>query len=127
MINYKYSEITHQIIGAAMRVHSELGNGFQEVIYQRSLENELNKAHLDFEREVETDIYYDSEFIGTRRVDFIVENTILVELKAVSEITSIHFNQILAYLKAYKIEVGLLINFGKPSLEFKRFVKSKTD
>jgi len=124
---YKYSDITGKIIGCAMEVHKFLGNGFQEVIYQRALAIELERVGLSFQREIEQHIYYKdvSHPIGTRRADFIVENCILVELKAVVQLEEVHWAQILNYLKAYELEVGLLINFGAKSLEYKRFVFSE--
>lgn len=124
MEEYKHSDLTHKIIGCAMQVHSFLGNGFQEVIYQRALAIEFVKAGLNFQRELEVPIFYKEyiEPIGTRRVDFLVEGIVLVELKAQIELNDTHINQILNYLKAYKIEVGLLINFGEKSLKFKRLV-----
>ena len=103
-----------------MKVHSTLGNGFQEVIYQRALAIEMDKQGLSFKREMEMDIYYDNEHIGTRRVDFFVEDKIMVELKALVNLEQVHLAQALNYLEAYKIEIGLLINFGSPSLQFKR-------
>src|SRR5690554_1704387 len=117
---YKHSEITKKIIGCAMKVHSTLGNGFQEVIYQRALAIEMDKQGLSFERELEMDIYYDKEHIGTRRVDFFVEDKIMVELKALVNLENVHLAQALNYLEAYQIEIGLLINFGSTSLQFKR-------
>lgn len=107
-----------------MQVHSFLGNGFQEFIYQRALAIELDKAGLNFQRELEVPIFYKDivEPIGKRRVDFLVEGIVLVELKAIIELNDLHINQILNYLKAYKLEVGLLINFGEKSLKFKRLV-----
>lgn len=124
---YKYKELTGKIIGCAMRVHSFLGNGFQEVIYQRALAIELKEAGIAYERELSVPIYYREhpEPIGTRRVDFLVEGKVLVELKATTQITDVHYAQIINYLTAYKLEVGLLINFGEKSLQFKRFVKSQ--
>ena len=122
---YKYSDITKKIIGCAMKVHSSLGNGFQEVIYQRALAIEMNKNGLSFEREMEMDIYYDNEHIGTRRVDFFVEGKVMVELKALVNLEKVHLAQALNYLEAYKIDVGLLINFGAPSLQFKRLTIEK--
>ena len=107
-----------------MRVHSFLGNGFPEVIYQRSLEIELSKTNFNFNRETEQNIYYDKVIVGKRIADFVVENKILIELKATSEINEHHYAQILNYLKAYKLEIGLLINFGSKSLQFKRFINS---
>lgn len=105
-----------------MRVHTSLGNGFPEVIYQRSLEIESSKACLNFEREIKQDVYYGDQKVGTRIVDFLFEGKVIVEIKAVSEINEQHYSQILNYLKAFKIEVGLLINFGAKSLQFKRFI-----
>lgn len=122
MEEYKYSDITEKIIGASMRVHSFLGNGFQEKIYQNCLEIEFRRLGLQFSREIEIDVYYYDERVGGRRADFIIADKILVELKAVGEITNAHYAQVLNYLKAYKLEVGLLINFGEESLKFKRFV-----
>jgi GxxExxY protein len=117
---YKYSELTGKIIGCAMKVHSELGNGFQEVIYQRALAIEMQKHNLSFSRELEMTIYYDGIDIGTRRVDFLVANTVMVEIKALSKLEGVQLAQVLNYLEAYKLETGLLINFGSKSLEFKR-------
>ena len=116
----KYEEITHKIIGAAMKVHSVLGNGFQEVIYQRALAIEMEKQGLGFKRELEMGIYYDGIDIGTRRVDFFVEDQIMVELKALIKLEDVHLAQAMNYCQAYKLPIGLLINFGAKSLEFKR-------
>jgi len=113
-------ELTYQIIGCAMKVHSFLGNGFQEVIYQRALEIEFNKANISFARELEMHIIYDDQNIGTRRVDFLVENEVVVELKAIIVLEDVHLAQGLNYLVAYKMDKGLLINFGARSLEIKR-------
>ncbi len=116
----KYQELTHKIIGAAMEVHKILGNGFQEVIYQRALEMELIAAGLTFAREYEMDIFYKGNRIGGRRVDFFVENAIMVEIKALIKLEDVHLAQAMNYLEAYNVEIGLLINFGAKSLEFKR-------
>ena len=121
---YKHSELTSRIIGCAMKVHSKLGNGFQEVIYQRALAIEMEKGGLSFTREMETPIYYDGREIGTRRVDFFVEGAIMVELKAITTLAPVHLAQALNYLEAYKMEIGLLVNFGEPSLKFRRIIKS---
>ncbi len=112
--------LTYKIIGSAQKVHSVLGNGFQEVIYQRALAIELNKTNLKFERELEMPIYYDDQEIGRRRVDFLVENSVLVELKALTQLEDVHLAQGLNYLVAYKLDKGLLINFGARSLQVKR-------
>ncbi|MFC1541744.1 GxxExxY protein [Candidatus Latescibacterota bacterium] len=122
---YKYKDLTHKIIGCSMEVHKTLGNGFQEVIYQRALAIELGKAGLKFQRELEMPIYYKDENIGTRRVDFLVEDLIMVELKAVTELEQVHLAQALNYLEAYKLEIGLLINFGSTSLQFKRIINER--
>jgi GxxExxY protein len=122
---YKYSEITGKIIGCAMKVHSALGNGFQEVIYQRALEIEMTDQGLSFRREQEMPIYYKQQQIGTRRVDFLVEGVVSVELKAISTLDDTHLAQGINYLEAYDLEVGLLINFGAKSLQHKRLVNKK--
>ena len=120
----KYREITEKIIGASFEVHKFLANGFQEVIYQRALAYELNRAGLDFAREIEQDIFYKDlkEPIGRRRADFVVEGKVMVEIKAIIQLDDVHLAQALNYLKAYKLEVGLLINFGSKSMTFKRLV-----
>ena len=116
----KHTELTHKIIGSAMKVHATLGNGFQEVIYQRALAIEMAKNNLSFQREMEMPIFYDAQQIGTRRVDFFVENLIMVELKAIIQLEEIHLAQAMNYCQAYNLPIGLLINFGAKSLEFKR-------
>jgi len=108
-----------------MEVHKRLGNGFQEVIYQRALEIEMKYAGLEFEREMEMQIFYRDYDIGTRRVDFFVEGKIMVELKALVKLEDVHLAQAMNYLEAYKMEIGLLINFGGRSLEFKRVHNNK--
>ena len=122
---YKYSELTGKIIGCAMEVHKILGNGFQEVIYQRALAREMSCQGLEFSREFEMPIFYKEEQIGTRRVDFLVESVIAVELKALTRLEEVHLAQAINYLEAYRLEIGLLINFGQKSLEFKRLINSK--
>ncbi len=116
----KYDDLTHKIIGCAMKVHSTLGNGFQEVIYQRALKIEMEKQGLGFKREMEMAIYYDGIDIGTRRVDFFVEDAVMVELKAIIKLEDVHLAQAMNYCQAYGLPIGLLINFGSKSLEFKR-------
>jgi len=108
-----------------MKVHSALGNGFQEVIYQRALAIEMEKQGLSFVREMEMAIFYEGINIGTRRVDFFVEESIMVELKALTEMSDVHLAQAMNYLEAYKMRIGLLINFGAKSLEFKRVHNNK--
>ena len=124
MENLKHGGITEKIIGAAFEVHKFLGNGFQEVIYQRALAWEMSHVNLIFNREIEQDIYYKElqEPIGTRRADFVVEDKVLAELKAIKELEDVHLAQVLNYLRAYKLEVALLLNFGSKSMQFKRLV-----
>jgi len=121
----KYEDLTQKIIGCAMQVHRTMGNGFQEVIYQRALAIEMQYQELSFEREKEMDIFYRGENIGTRRVDFFVEGCIMVELKAVIQMEDAHLAQAMNYLEAYHMEIGLLINFGARSLQFKRVHNNK--
>lgn len=118
-------DLTRAVIGCAMKVHSQLGNGFQEVIYQRAFSIELEKNSIPHQREVERKIYYDNIEIGTRRVDFYIDKRITVELKAVIAIEDVHLAQAINYLEAFKIKTGLLINFGSRSLEFKRVYNNK--
>lgn len=125
MADFKYGDITEKIIGACFKVHSTLGNGFQEVIYQRALELELKLIPLDYAREFEMPIYYLDQQIGTRRVDFLIDNKISVELKAIIKLEDVHFAQAMNYLEAYNLEVGLLINFGSKRMEFHRFTNKK--
>jgi GxxExxY protein len=119
-------DITYQINGCAMKVHNVLGNGFQEVIYQRCLAIELEKAGILFVREKEQVIYYEENHVGTRRADFIVEEKVMVELKAVINLEDVHLAQAKNYVNAYKLEIGLLINFGATSLQFKKIFPKKS-
>jgi len=123
--DYKHSAITGKIIGCAMEVHRYLGNGFQERIYQRALAIEMSKQGLNFAVEFEMTVFYKGEYIGKRRVDFLVEDIVSVEIKARAELDDSHLNQAINYLEVYHIETGLLINFGAKSLQFKRLINSK--
>ena len=116
----KHEELTHKIIGCAMEVHKHLGNGFQEVVYQRALSIEMNMQSISHEREKEMPLQYKGYDIGTRRVDFFVEEKIMVEIKALTQLEDVHLAQAMNYLEAYNMEIGLLINFGAKSLQFKR-------
>lgn len=122
---YKYSELTGKIIGSAMEVHNALGNGFPEVIYQRALEYEMMLQGIGFEREYEMPVFYKERRVGSRRADFLVENKISVELKALIKLEPVHLAQAINYLEAYNLEVGLLINFGNTKLEFHRIQNKK--
>lgn len=121
----KYGELTGRIIGAAMEVHKALGNGFQEVIYQRALSIEMNMQGILHEREMEMPLKYKGYDIGTRRVDFFVEEMIMVEIKAIINLEDVHLAQAMNYVEAYNLEVGLLLNFGAKSLQFKRVPNNK--
>lgn len=120
-----YEELTRKIIGCAIEVHKRLGNGFQEVIYQRALEIEMHLADMQFSRELEMPVFYRESEIGTRRVDFFVEGKIMVEIKAIIKLEDVHLAQAMNYLEAYKMEIGLLLNYGAKSLEFKRVHNNK--
>jgi GxxExxY protein len=125
MKELKYKDITEKIIGAAMKVHSTLGNGFQEVIYQRAMALQMEVFGLTFVRECSMQIFYLERHIGDRRVDFFVADKICVELKALTKLEPVHFAQARNYLEAFNVEIGLLINFGSISLEYKRLENPK--
>lgn len=118
-------DLTHKIIGCAMEVHKTLGNGFQEVVYQRALAIEMQMQGLNFEREKEMPLQYKGYDVGTRRVDFFVEDKIMVEIKAITDLEDVHLAQAMNYLEAYNMSIGLLINFGAKSLQFKRVHNNK--
>lgn len=121
----KYQELTHKIIGCAMEVHKHLGNGFQEVVYQRALAIEMQLQNIHFSREHEMSLQYKGYDVGTRRVDFFVEDKIMVEIKAIINLEDVHLAQAMNYVEAYNLEIGLLINFGAKSLQFKRVHNNK--
>jgi GxxExxY protein len=121
----KYEDITRRLLAAAFKVHGALGNGFQEVIYQRALEIEFPFHELGFKREMEMPIFYREQQIGTRRVDFFVEELIMVELKATIKLEDVHIAQAMNYLEAYNMEIGMLINFGSKSMEYHRLTNKK--
>ncbi|HBB35046.1 MAG TPA: GxxExxY protein [Cyanobacteria bacterium UBA8803] len=121
------NELTYKIIGCAMKVHNKMGPGFQEVIYQRCLAIELERAGLAFAREQEQPVYYDGIQVGTRRADFVVENQVVVELKAVVKLEDVHLAQAKNYTVAYNFPLGLLINFGGKSLEYKLVFNNRQD
>lgn len=119
------NKLTHKIIGCAMEVHNQLGNGFQEVIYQRSLAIEFGLQGLSFQRELEMELFYKGEQVGTRRVDFFVEGNVMVEIKAIEKLEGVHKAQAINYCEAYNIADGLLINFGALRLEYHRVFNKK--
>ena len=122
---YKHSDITEKIIGCAMRVHQRMRNGYPELIYHKCLIIEFKKIALCFLNEIELPIFYDDIEVGKRRADFLIENKVIVEIKALSELTDVHLAQALNYLEAMNLEIGLLINFGSKSLEVKRLINNK--
>ena len=119
---YQFEELSNQIIGAAIRVHKELGPGFLESIYEEALKVELSQNGLDFASQMEIQIKYLEVPVGLHRLDLLVQNEVIVELKAVKELADIHFAQLRSYLKATGMKVGLLLNFSKPTLEVRRVV-----
>lgn len=123
---YPLSDLTGKIIKCAIEVHKYLGNGFQEVIYQRALAIEFDLQNIPFEREFEMPLFYKGERIGTRRVDFFIDGKVMVEIKAVIQLEDVHLAQAINYLEAYNMNVGLLLNFGSQSLEFKRVMNKKS-
>lgn len=119
------NDLTHRVIGCAMEVHRQLGNGFQEVVYQRSLSIELNLNNIAHERELEMPLLYKGLDVGTRRVDFFVEGCLMVEIKAIEQLEGVHKAQAINYCEAYHVSDGLLINFGAQSLQFHRVYNKK--
>jgi len=121
----KHKDLSYKIIGCAMEVHKRLGNGFQEVIYQRALAIEMKIQGIEFSREHEMPIRYKGHNIGSRRVDFFVEECVMLEIKARINLEDVHLAQAMNYVEAYGLEIGLLINFGAKSLQYKRVHNNK--
>jgi GxxExxY protein len=119
---HQFESLSTKIIGAAIKVHKELGPGFMESIYEEALKIEFSANGMNHESQKEIKIYYQNQEVGTHRLDLLVENAVIVELKAVQELADIHFAQVRSYLKATGLKVGLLLNFAKPTLEIKRIV-----
>ncbi len=122
---YKYSEITAKVIGCAMKVHQKMRNGYPEIIYHRCLIIEFKKENILFQREVNLPVFYEGNKVGTRRVDFLLDKKVVLEIKAVSELTDAHLAQALNYMEAMNLEIGLLLNFGAKSLEIRRIINNK--
>jgi GxxExxY protein len=120
-----YQDLTGEVIGCAMEVHRQMGPGFQEYVYQRALEIELLQKAVKYQREFEIKIFYKGEYIALRRVDFLIADAITVELKARNEIEDVHLAQAINYLESSAYPVGLLINFGAKSLQFKRLYNKR--
>lgn len=123
----KYAEITEKIIGCSMKVHSKMGSGYPEIIYSRCLAIEFDRINLSYKKEHELNVYYDDLVVGKRRVDFIVEGKIVVELKTLRDLTNADLAQTLNYLESHRQEIALLLNFGTKSLQFKRIINTKTN
>ncbi|MBW2630909.1 MAG: GxxExxY protein [Deltaproteobacteria bacterium] len=119
---HEFEDLSTQIIGAAIEVHRELGPGFLESIYEEALKIELSERGLKFDSQKEIEIKYLGKKIGIHRLDLLVQDEIIVELKAVKELADIHFAQLRSYLKATDLRTGLLLNFSTPTLEIKRIV-----
>ena len=126
LLDDKLDGLSYDVVGCAMRVHSALGSGFPEIIYQRALGVEFRRSGISFEAEIHLPVFYEGESVGARRVDFLVADQLIVELKATSDITDAHVAQVIDYLKAYKKEVGLLLNFGTASLQHRRYLRTQT-
>jgi len=121
------NKITHDVIGVAMEVYNVLGNGFQEVVYQRALSIEMKLRKIEHQREFEIPLLYKGFDVGQRRVDFLVFGNISIEIKAIANLDDLQLAQAKNYLEAYNLETGLLINFGSKSLQFKRLFNNKYD
>jgi GxxExxY protein len=119
---HEFDLLSERIIGAAIQVHRELGPGFLESIYEEALKVELSKSQIKYETQKEIKIRYRDVDVGSHRLDMIVENQIIVELKATKDLVDVHYAQLRSYLKATGLKVGLLLNFAKPALEIKRIV-----
>lgn len=119
------NKLTHKIIGCAMEVHNQMGNGFQEVVYQRAFSIELTMNNITHQRELEMPLKYKGYHVGTRRVDFFVEEKVMVEIKALEKLEGVHKAQAINYCEAYKIADGLLINFGAERLQYHRVFNKK--
>lgn len=121
----KYNDVTQKIIGCAMKVHGKMKNGYVEAVYQKCLAIEFKKIGLNFQQEVDVPIHYEGIIVGRRRVDFIIEGTIIVEIKAIATLENSHLAQAINYLESHHLQIGLLINFGSKSLQFKRLVNGQ--
>lgn len=118
-------KLTYAVIGCAMTVHNIMGPGFQEVIYQRCMAIEMHKVGIEFQREKEQVVYYDGLEVGMRRADFVIEDKLILELKALVELEDVHLAQAKNYTVAYDFPKGLLINFGSKSLQYKLMFNPK--
>lgn len=125
MMELKCADITEKIIGCAMKVHGKMGPGYPEIIYGRCLAIEFNRIGLRCEKEKHLNVYYDEFIVGGRRVDFMVKEKIVAELKALAAFTDKDFVQALNYLESHRQEIALLLNFGAKSLQFKRIINNK--
>jgi GxxExxY protein len=121
-MGHEFEELSGRILGAAVEVHKALGPGFLEAIYQRAMEVALNHRGIRFQRQKEVRVYFEGEDLGVQRLDLVVEQQVILELKAVKALEEIHFAQLRSYLKATGLHIGLLLNFNAPTLVSKRVV-----
>jgi GxxExxY protein len=119
---HQFESLSKKVIGAAIKVHKELGPGFLESIYEEALKMQLSEENMRCESQKEIKVMYHGKEVGTHRLDLVIENKIIVELKAIKELIDAHFAQLRSYLNATGLKVGLLLNFAKPTLEIKRIV-----
>jgi GxxExxY protein len=119
---YNFEPVSQRVIGAAIEVHKRLGPGFRESVYEKALHVEFQKRSLAYQTKVVIPVHYDGIQVGDHELDLLVENSVVVELKAVSCFQEVHFAQLLAYLRAADVRVGLLLNFGEMPLGIKRLV-----
>lgn len=125
MAELVYKELSYKIIGLLFGIHNELGNRYQEKYYQRAVEKALKQNNLTFQKELSTDLEYNGERIGKYFLDFLIENKIVLELKTVRRLNPKDFTQVLAYLKAKNLKLGILVNFRTERLSYKRILNSK--
>ena len=125
--SYLFEDLSGKIIGAAIKVHRELGSAYEEKIYQRALYLEFQKAKLSFAREKEINIKYQGVTLGKKKLDFVVDNKIIIELKKSDEINNVHIAQVVSYLKTLGLQLGLILNFGLSKLQIKRVITKSTE
>lgn len=124
---FLFEDLTSKIIGAAINVHKELGSAYEEKIYQRALQIEFQKIGIKSIREQEVNIQYSGIEVGKKKLDFVVEHKIIIELKKADEINNVHIAQVASYLQALRLKLGLILNFGLSKLQIKRVIAKGTE